>query len=109
MAEKKSKSKEQQLAEIAFAAGRATMFESDDDVDLLLGPKIALAKWKEQCETKKHGPRSIELAHRQWVANGSPKEGIFTGPAGGLGWKWYVFAPNGDYLLAETLEKNFKA
>jgi hypothetical protein len=99
----KKKSKEQLLAEIAFDAGRASMFESDYDMHVKFGAKIALAKWKEQTGGKKPEPSDIERARKQWISNGSPKEGIRFGSC------WYLFAPDGSYLLKESFDKNFKA
>ena len=101
----KKKSKEQQLADIAFAAGRATLFESDDEMTVAFGPEIALAKWKEQTGGRKLEPSDIERARRQWIANGRPKEGIFYPLPEG---NWYLFDSDSNWLLKESTEKNFK-
>jgi hypothetical protein len=103
MAKKKKKSKEQLLAEIAFASGRNSMFESDNAAEVVLGAEIAVAKWKEQTGGRKPKPREIDRARQQWIADGRPKEGtLYPRPLG----YWYVFSSNDDWLLKESLEKN---
>jgi hypothetical protein len=106
----KKKSKDLLLAEIAFAAGRAAMFSSDDDMDVMYGPEIAFKKWKEQTGGRAHVPYVIDKALEKWIAAGSPKEGIFYGDViingERIGGQWYVFSPDGEYLLSASFDKN---
>jgi hypothetical protein len=102
------KSKELLLAEIAYADGRASMFENDDEGTVFLGPELALAKWKEQTGGKKPQPTEIERARKKWTEEGCPTQGtLFGASSGGFGGNWFVFAPDGSYLLKESFEKNF--
>ncbi len=113
MAKKKGeKSKDERLAEIAFAAGRALWFAPDDDAEVIQGPATALKKWKAELGGRKPEPSVYELARRQWIAAGRPPEGIFYGAfptkEGMLGGNWFVFSPDGVWLQKESTVKNFK-
>jgi len=91
----KKKSKEFLLAEIAFAAGRDSMY--DTDYEVRTGAERALAEWKRQVAE----PSPLDRARAAWTAAGRPKEGVFFRDA------WYLFSSDGSWLQKESTMKNF--
>jgi hypothetical protein len=111
------KGKDQLLAEIAYRDGAMAVLGLDDVVDesaidamVETGADIALKKWKEQTGGKKPQPTDVEIARKDWIAAGKPKEGIRRRSG-----TTFIFkktddeSSDGEYDVAASLKANFGA
>jgi hypothetical protein len=107
------KGKDTLLAEIAYRDGAMAALGLDvvdmNALDAMVetGADIAVKKWKEQTGGRKIQPTDVEIARKEWIAAGKPKEGIRRRSGTTFIFKKTDDESDGEYDVAASLNANF--